>query len=80
MSWDTSLVDGPILSYQSSTYNVNVAPQAMTPELEPFVVEPVYPKRVFAGDDPANRTMTVCLLFADEEEARAHLASYWIEN
>jgi len=93
MSWNTSLIDGPIPAYQFlgfdpnglpifgallPIYNLNVAPQVMTAELEPFVVEPANPKRVFAGDDPTDRTLTVCLSFASETEARAKLAAYWV--
>lgn len=92
MSWNAALIDGPIPAYQFlgldgdglpmfgaqlPICNLNVAPQVMTPELEPFVVEPTHPKRVFAGDDPDDRTLTVCLQFASEAEARAHLADYW---
>lgn len=93
MSWNTALIDGPIPAYQFlgldvdgrplfgaqlPIYNLNVAPQVMTPELEPFVVEPMHPKRVFAGDNPDDRALTVCLQFADEDEARARLSEYWL--
>ena len=67
----------PTFGAQLPAYNLNIAAQIMSPELEPYVVEPVNPKRVFAGDDPANRVSTVCLSFADEAEAIAALAQYW---
>jgi hypothetical protein len=60
-------------------YNINISAQIMTPALEPFVVQPAYPKRVFAGDDPSNRTLTVCLTFADEAMAQENLAEWWSE-
>lgn len=95
MSWNAALIDGPIPAFQFlgldaegqaqfgaqlPDYNLNVAPQVMTPALEAFVVEPMHPKRVFAGDDPQNRTLTVCLQFADEAEAMAALSGYWAEQ
>lgn len=94
MSWNASLIDGPIPAFkflgldaegqptfgaQLPIYNLNVAPSVMSPELEPFVVEPTHPKRVFAGDDPDDRTLTVCLSFASEAEARTYLAAYWTD-
>ena len=94
MSWNPALIDGPIPAFaflgldpegqpqfgeQLPVYNINIAAQIMAPELEPFVVEPAMPKRVFAGDDPQNRINTVCLSFADEDDARANLAEWWSE-
>lgn len=92
MSWNQSVCDGPIPSFAFlgldengapifgdplPVYNINIAPQVMSPALEPFVVEPIRPKRVFAGDNPDDRTLTICLTFADEAEAREHLAEWW---
>ena len=94
MSWNAALIDGPIPAYKFlgldaeglpifgallPIYNLNVAPQVMTAELSSYVVEPVNPKRVFAGDDPANRSLTICLSFATEAEARAALSGYWTD-
>jgi hypothetical protein len=90
--WNAALIDGPIPSFAFlgldpegqpifgdplPVYNINISAQIMTPALEPFVVEPQNPKRVFAGDDPQNRANTVCLSFADEAEARENLAEWW---
>jgi len=94
MSWNASLIDGPIPAYQFlgldenglpqfgaqlPIYNLNIAAEIYTDALAPYVVEPEHPKRVFAGDDPQDRTLTVCLQFADEAEARTYLAAYWTE-
>ena len=94
MSWNLALIDGPIPSFAFlgldpegqpifgdplPVYNINIAAACYTEALAPFVVQPQYPKRVFAGDDPANRTLTVCLTFADEAEARENLAEWWSE-
>jgi hypothetical protein len=92
--WNAALIDGPIPSYQFlgldpegqpifgdplPVYNINIAAQIMTPALEAFVIEPAHPKRVFAGDNPDDRTLTVCLTFADEAEAQENLAEWWSE-
>jgi hypothetical protein len=47
-------------------FHVNTLPEFMTEELEPFVVEPSTPLRIFSG-----RTDTVALKFANEEEFKA---------
>jgi len=92
MAWDQSLCDGPIPAYQFlgldengqpqfgaqlPVYNINIAAEIYTDALAAYVVEPEHPKRVFAGDDPQDRTLTVCLTFADEAEAIAALPDYW---
>ena len=52
-------------------FHVNVTSDLMAerPELETFRVEPSPLRRVWAGDDPTNPTITVPLRFADEAEA-----------
>lgn len=90
MTWNLSVIDGPILTYeflgmdedgnpqfgdQLPAYNLNIAPQVMRPDLEQFRIEPEIPKRVFAGD-PQD---TAFLTFTDEAEAIAALAAYWTE-
>jgi hypothetical protein len=50
-------------------WHVNVTPDEVTPELEPFVVTPSRLRRVWAGDDPVGPEITVALRFADEAEA-----------
>jgi hypothetical protein len=88
MTWNTSLIDGPVLipilsepdaegmqtllGYVNG-YHLNVAPQVYTAELAPYVVTPTLPRRVFAGAE------TVFLKFADEAEACSVLGAYWME-
>ena len=69
----------PKFGNKRAIYNINIASQIMTPSLEPFVVQPTNIKRVFAGDDPAGRSSTVCLVFKNEVEARKNLGQWWIE-
>ena len=56
-----------------SGWRVNTTPEVMVsrPDLEPFVVNPPSLLRDWAGDDPANPTMTIPLRFTDEAEALA---------
>lgn len=49
-------------------YHLNITPDELTPQLQPFVVTPTHLRRVWAGDDPINPQFTVCLKFADEAE------------
>ncbi len=57
-------------------WHVNTTPAGLAarPDLTPYVVTPSHLRRVWAGDDAANPTMTVALRFADEAEALAVLA------
>ena len=80
MSWNASLVDGPIPTYKQNSYDINISVSCMTSELENYVVEPSMPKRVFAGDDPENRTETVCLSFPNEATAISLIPELWIEE
>lgn len=50
-------------------WHVNITPDDLTPELEPYVVTPSALRRVWAGDDPVNPQWTVALRFTDEAEA-----------
>lgn len=56
---------------QLDGWHVNITPETLAerPDLEPFVVTPSSPRRVWAGDDPTNPVRTVALRFADEAEA-----------
>lgn len=74
MNWNASLIDGPIFVLDAAGYHINVAPQVMTPGLDPYRVTPTSPERVFAGAE------TVFLSFADEAEAQAMLGAYWIDG
>jgi hypothetical protein len=60
--------DGPVAAFL-----------AAHPELAPYNVEPATLQRIFAGDDAANRTLTVAFKFANEDEAKAVLGplGYW---
>jgi hypothetical protein len=62
----------PVTGYVEG-YHLNIAPQIMRPELEPFAATPRNPRRIFAGGN------TVFLAFASEEQARQYLADYWTE-
>ena len=62
----------PVTGYVEG-YHVNIAPQVYTDALEPYVMTPSLPRRVFAGSD------TVFLKFSDEAQARGYLAGYWYE-
>jgi hypothetical protein len=73
MTWNLSLIDGPIPIFDVTGYHLNIAPQVYTAELEQYAVTPTVPRRVFAGAE------TVFLRFADEAEARSVLGAYWIE-
>lgn len=57
-------------------WHVNITTADMTPELEPFVVEPSPLRRVWAGDDPVKPKWTVALRFKDEAEAAKVLQTY----
>lgn len=58
-------------------WHVNTTPEGLAafPALAPFVVspDPTRLRRVWAGDDPENPTLTVALRFADEAEALSAL-------
>jgi hypothetical protein len=71
--WNSSLLDGPITIDGAPGYHLNVAPDIVGQELDAFRVFPDSPERQFAGAD------TVFLAFADEAQAREHLAVWWIE-
>jgi hypothetical protein len=92
MTWNPSLIDGPvpiplygdpITDDEGNTYrpvigyvdgyHVNIAPQVYTDAMQPYVMTPSLPRRVFAGAE------TVFLKFVDEVEARAMLGAYWME-
>jgi len=62
----------PVTGYEPG-YHLNIAPQVYTPDLEPYVMTPSLPRRVFAGAE------TVFLKFTDEAQAREYLAGYWYE-
>lgn len=72
MTWNASLIDGPIPVDGVAGYHLNVAPEVGA-GLEAYQTFPRNPRRVFAGAD------TVFLRFADEAEAHAALGAYWIE-
>lgn len=72
MSWNSSLIDGPVHVPDVTGYHLNVAPE-IAAGLDAWRVTPRNPRRVFAGAD------TVFLRFADEAEARVALGEYWIE-
>jgi hypothetical protein len=65
----------PMFGAPLPAYNLNIAAQIYTSELEPYRIEPALPKRVFAGASQD----TVFLTFADEAEAIAALGAYWTE-
>jgi hypothetical protein len=73
MTWNPSLIDGPIPIPDAAGYHLNVAPQVYTDAMQPYVMTPSFPRRVFAGAE------TVFLRFADEAEARSALGAYWME-
>lgn len=88
MSWNQSLIDGPITVYLYGEpdengvlavlgtvpgYHLNVAPWLLTDELTQYAVEPQNPQRYFAGGSQA------FLKFPDEATARELLADYWTE-
>lgn len=62
-SWNTSLVDGPVLVPDDDGYHLNVAAEADKPEFDNHEVVPFTPIRVLA-DAP-----TVFLRFTNEAEA-----------
>jgi hypothetical protein len=89
MSWNPSLIDGPLTIYTFGEpdadgvrevtgtvpgYHLNVAPWLVTEEAAPYVQEPATPSCTFAGGS------TGFLKFPDEATARALLADYWIEG
>lgn len=73
MSWNPSLIDGPVHVPDATGYHLNIAPEIVA-GLDAWRVYPISPKRVFAGAE------TVFLRFADETEARSALPDYWVEN
>lgn len=84
MSWNTSVVDGPILIDGVAGYHLNVAPSAVPAEAAPYMVapEPVTPARTFAGDVQAQDgtwPLTAFLRFPDEETAKAVLPGLWVD-
>lgn len=70
--WNSSVIDGPVQIDGVAGFHLNVAPE-VAEGLEAYEAFPRNPRRVFAGAE------TVFLRFADEAEARAALAAYWIE-
>lgn len=89
MTWNTSLIDGPITVYTYGQpdeegyspvtgtvvgYYLNVAPQIMTEALAAYVITPTTPSRVFSGGE------TVFLKFTSETQARSALQQYWVEE
>jgi hypothetical protein len=79
MSWNASLVDGPIAVEDDVGYHLNLAAERMTAALEPFRVRPETPERVWAGDAP-EWTATIFLRFTDEAAARAALPGLWVAD
>jgi hypothetical protein len=88
--WNLSVIDGPVPAYEFlgldeegqpmfgdplPAYNLNIAAQIYTSELEPYRIEPALPKRVFAGASQD----TVYLQFQNEAEAIQALPQYWTE-
>lgn len=75
MSWNASLIDGPIEDPNDPTgYRLNVAPSVVCDEIEPYRVSPNEKLRRFAG------AQTHRFLFPDEQTARALLGGFWIEG
>ena len=91
--WNPAYLDGPVTIYTYGPeetnaegltfrpvpgtipgYHLNVAPDIVGQEIDAFRVFPDSPERQFAGAD------TVFLAFADEAQAREHLAVWWIET
>jgi hypothetical protein len=62
----------PVIGYVEG-YHVNIAPQVYTDAMQPYVMTPSLPRRVFAGGE------TIYLRFEDEAEAREVLGAYWYE-
>jgi len=62
-----TLIDSEGMEYPEMApvpgYHVNTLPEYMSAELEPFVVVPTVPQRVYAGRDD-----TACLRFDSEEQ------------
>lgn len=56
-------------SIEMPGWHVNVTPDFMRQEWEHFRVEPSPLRRVWAGDDPLNPTLTVPLRFDSEAQA-----------
>jgi len=72
MTWNPSLIDGPVHVLDVTGYHLNVAPE-IAAGLDAWRIEPTSHERVFAGAE------TVFLKFADEAEARSALGGYWID-
>jgi hypothetical protein len=62
----------PVTGYVPG-YHVNIAPSVYTEAMQPYVMTPSLPRRIFAGGE------TVFLRFEDEAEAREVLGAYWYE-
>lgn len=94
MSWDQSMIDGPIsvplfgpeqdgstpiVGYEPG-YHLNICAGLLTPELEPHRVIPSSPVRTWAGDKGPTWS-TIFLRFDDEAQARASsLGQHWTEE
>lgn len=82
MSWNTSLVDAPVMIEGEGAYLVNVFRPAVPASAALFEVtpDPATPARVFAGDElgeDGRFKLTAFLRFADEAEAVAALPGLW---
>jgi hypothetical protein len=84
MTWNASLIDGPITidaydQEQVGGYHLNCHPivnrQTDTGGLlDAFVIMPLNPRRIWLGAE------TMFLKFADEAEAKLHLSDYWTDQ
>ena len=74
MSWNSSLIDGPISIPGVTGYHLNIAPHLLTEEVEVYALVPENPQRYFAGGSQA------FLKFPDEATAKLLLADYWIDD
>jgi hypothetical protein len=87
MTWNTSLIDGPLtiptygladtetgerpVTGSVPGYSLNLPNYLLTEELRAFQVFPETPAVVFAGQE------TAFLHFVDEDEAKTWLPEYW---
>lgn len=78
MTWNSSLVDGPIADV-GGKYLLNVSNPSVPEEARAFEVQPSTPNRIFAGDAGPTFPETAFLVFLDEAEARTHLPGLWLE-
>jgi len=53
---------------------------AAHPDLISYRVDPARLQRIYAGDDPANPTMTAALRFDTEAVARSVLTQWWSDD